>query len=151
MIKITFENKNELNEIYFHDCCFYDYSYSYGERTITLSCDNDWLKRAYQIRFNNVVYHEMIGCCFWGENNCYINWAGYSPCEDIVEKLSQLQAKTDEQMVSNNKKNVSNPAFLLEKSKWNSGIRYVPMLFEFASGDTLIILAEEIFIEVQEW
>ena len=145
MIKITFENKNELNEIYFHDCCFYDYSYSYGERTITLNCDNDWLKREYQIRFNNVVYHEMIGCCFWGENNCYINWAGYSPCEDIVQKLFLLQEKNDIRFVERN------PTLQPEKSKWNSGISYVPMLFEFMSGDRLVIFSEEIQIDIQEW
>ena len=145
MIKITFENKNELNEIYFHDCCFYDYSYSYGERTITLNCDNDWLKREYQIRFNNVVYLEMIGCCFWGENNCYINWAGYSPCEDIVQKLFLLQEKNDIRFVERN------PTLQPEKSKWNSGISYVPMLFEFMSGDRLVIFSEEIQIDIQEW
>ena len=149
---ITFENRNDLNEISFHDCCFYDYCYSYGERIITLRCDNDWLKKEFKICFNNVVYHEMIGCCFWGDESCYINWAGYSPCETIFEKLSQLQAKADEKRVANNKgSGFDSPFFLLKKTNWNSGIQYVPMLFEFASGDTLIILAEEIVVEVHEW
>lgn len=142
MLRFTIENQEKLNEIYFHDSLFFDYAYSYGERTINLTCTNDYIKKEYALQFKNVVYHEMIGCGFWGSDNCYIHWAGYSPCEDVFAKLSQLQAKSDEE---------AKKSSYLPKSKWNAGIQYVPMLFEFNSGDTLTIVAEEIIVEIEEW
>lgn len=142
MLRFTIENQEKLNEIYFHDSSFSDYTYSYTERAIGLTCTNNYVKKEYSLRFNNVVYHEMIGCCFWGENACSdIYWAGYSPCEDVFEKLSKLQAKSEEALKD---------ASCLPKTGWNTGVQYVPMLFEFFTGDTMTILAEEILVEIKE-
>ena len=142
MLRFTIENQEKLNEIYFHDSSFSDYTYSYTERAIELTCKNKYVKKEYCLRFNNVVYHELIGCCFWGENACKdIHWAGYSPCEDVFAKLSELQANAEEE--------TKDASFLL-KTGWNTGVQYVPMLFEFFTGDTLTILAEEILVEIKE-
>lgn len=141
MLRFTIENQEKLNDIYFHDSLFFNYTYSYEERAIELTCTNEYVKKEYSLRFNNVVYHEMIGCCFWGENACSdIYWAGYSPCEDVFAKLSKLQAKSEE---------TKDDSFM-PKTKWNTGVQYVPMLFEFFTGDTLTILAEEILVEIKE-
>lgn len=138
------ENQTELSEMHFHDSVFGNFCYDHFDGTITVTCESECEEKNYTILFKNVIYFEMIGCQFWG-NSCYLNWAGYSPCEDIVQKLFLLQEKNDIRFVERN------PTLQPEKSKWNSGISYVPMLFEFLSGDRLVIFSEEIQIDIQEW
>lgn len=130
------ENKNIINDLYIHDSIFEGYSYDYENRIITFSCDNHYLKKRFKFKFNNVIFSKLQSCCFWGINCCYIY--------DV-----KLRENTDDFHQLMNIKN-TNPDWFKNSYLDKKDIEYITIEFKLNSGDTILIICENIDLEQED-
>ena len=61
---ITYDNRKELDSLYFHDCCFEGFTYDYEAHRITMQCTRrGYMDTVFKLTFNSVVYFTMQGRC----------------------------------------------------------------------------------------
>ena len=125
-MKINFENKNELNKLYIHDSEFFGYCYNYSKRQISFLCDDLYYRKRTQLIFSNVILSNLQSCSFWhsGSSILYVN---------LEENPSQLQELME---IQKEKQDIYEGSYL------DRGIKYLPIVFQLNSGDTLLIICE---------
>lgn len=126
-IHINNDNKNEVDNLYIHDSFFTGYQYNYTERQITLTCNNDYLKKTFFFKFNNVIFSKLESFALWGKgaNIMYIS------LEEDARKLDELTQKYS-----------TTPDYKL--SYLGQETPYLIINFLINSGDELFIICENI-------
>lgn len=127
-MRITYENRNIIEQMQIHDSEFNGFAYDYEHRQITMSCNNIFLKRSYILVFENVVLMHLQSCSFWHGGNS-IMWI------NVIEDNEHL---CDLYHIQN-----SNPE-LYCGSQLDKGINYITMELTINSGDTLLISCESL-------
>lgn len=121
-IKITAENAHKIgNEIDIHGSRLLSYRYNASDKSLVLSCDSFRFKRKYHIRFNNVIYTELL-CSDFTEGYSKITFWEAVPAEWAFKRagLSDLS---------------------MEKS------RYISSVAAASTGKALLIICESIDFE----
>ena len=127
-MRISYENRNIIEQMQIHDSEFTGFAYDYERRQITMSCNNVFLKRSYVLVFENVVLTHLQSCSFWHGGNS-IMWI------NVIEDNEHL---CDLYHIQN-----SNPE-LYCGSQLDKGINYITMELTINSGDTLLISCESL-------
>ena len=72
-MRINYNSKEIIREIYVHDSLFCGFNYNYDERIISFTCKQitvceqiSYCKK-HHFNFNNVIACNMQSCVFWGE------------------------------------------------------------------------------------
>lgn len=133
-MRINYSNKEVLDEQYMHDSEFTGFSYEYDTRQIRFSCENWYMKKISHLLFKNVAYCESQSCGFWGKDIKRIYWVSVDDSPEAMERLRKLQEEKKDRF----------PSFI------ESG-QFLQVLIELISGDTLLIICEELEFEEEEW
>ncbi len=128
-MKIDWNNRNEINKIYVHDCEFTGYSYDYDKRQISLQCEGNFLNLKHSFLFNNVIFTKMQSCTFWhgGDSIMYI------ALEEEETELKILKKIHDEKEY--------------DLTELDEGISYLSIEMLINSGDMLLIICESVDYE----
>lgn len=124
-MNFSWSNREKIDNLYIHDSEFIGYTYSYDTHQILLTCENYFLKKVFYFTFNNVVYHNMQSCSFWGPGNSILCvYLGDKSLHDIFLPIAR------------GAQNDPNPCWEFEK--------YIHIVFEINSGDLLNIFCENV-------
>lgn len=90
-MKITTKNKQFINdEIYIHDSRFQGYTYLEPSGSLTIDCDNLYLKKKFRIQFNKVLYHELMSLGYV-ENVSEIVFWNLVPNQWAFERIGSIK------------------------------------------------------------
>ena len=135
---ITYDNRQDLDSLYFHDCCFEGFIYNYEAHRITMQFTRrGYMDTVFKLTFNSVVYFTMQGCESWGPcQRIYEMWA-----DNTLTELSKLYSdhfiipdRLEEKLIS----------FIDAGRKKAPAL--LPVALQIISGDTLLIICESIDI-----
>lgn len=68
-MKYTLNNAEDISNIRIHDSSFIGFEYKTTESNVCITCDNDYFKKTYFLKFKNVICIHMQSCRFWGSGN----------------------------------------------------------------------------------
>lgn len=129
-MKICTANKSDIREkIYIHDSVITQFIYCYDDKKIIVKLNNLYLKKAFTLTFDYVIYSEIQNCNFWGVGN-------------LVLGLDLFIEKPKLTTLINSKENQKYES--LELMNMN---QYMETAFIFNSGDTITIICKEINFE----
>lgn len=132
-MKINYKNKKEVEKIYVHDAFFETFQYDYIKKEINIKLNNIFINKKHKCTFKEVIYYEIIGIELWGQVERIIDW-------EIVEDSKKLN-----ELVLADKKTDFDYINSLFKRKPN--VKYITTKFTLNSGDTVLIICEEIDID----
>lgn len=127
-MKINWENRKNLDELYIHDSIVECMEYDYNNRTIRFICSNVYLKKIFDFTFKNVIFCNIQSCNFWGEGK-HILVVYLEENEEQLEKLMGIQN--------------SNPRDYFG-SQLVRDIKYIQIGIDFNSGDQILIGCESV-------
>ena len=134
-MKITINNKNDVNVYSFHDCDFKEMNYKYLEESIQFLLYDRYENIIYSLYFEKVIYYDMQSFHMW--INMPTDIHGWGLCEnDILYKLYNLYETQKIKFGS------IQPIHKLKE--------YIGVTFEFVSGDELTIICKSIEIVEQD-
>jgi len=131
-MKINYENKYIINDIYVHDSIFEGFTYKEDEKEVLIEMRNYFLKKTFKIKFCNTIVLNCEMCQFWGRSDNILNWE----IDNVQSFLKDVIKKQKE-----NEK-------LYEFSLLSKGKKYIESRFIQSSGDVITIVCE--YIEFQE-
>jgi len=85
---MVIDRKNilSLKDIHLHDASFEEIVYNHYENKIIIMFKNEWNDPDYNIEFEEVLYHEMTHCDFWGGGYNVICWS-FLDDDEIYDRL----------------------------------------------------------------
>lgn len=128
-------NKEEFDKIYLHDAIFEGFNYDYDKREICFTCKHYDTNKIYNFKFHNVIYSKLQSCSFWnGGNSVYDIYSTEMP-DEFTQLIQDIQ---------------NNAAINFEVSYLNRGITYIAIETTINSGDTLLIVCENVEVSKSE-
>ena len=127
-LDFTHQNEDLINDLYIHDSTFDGFFYNYTKRQIDLVCNNTLRKVRFHFQFNNTLSCYLQSCSFWHGGNSVMDVC-VEKNSPQMDELNKLQEQHKE---------------IYEGSYLDRGIIYMQVKFLLNSGDTLLVICENI-------
>lgn len=132
-MRIEWDNKEEVDNLYIHDSYIKEAEYFYDKRKINLTCEYffDGNHKQFRFTFNNVIFAEVQSCRFWGKSSkSRVSVIYFDKENNSYKELCDIQ---------------NNGSYKF--SYLNCGIKYLPIVIETNSGDVMTIVCESMDYE----
>lgn len=96
IMKFTFKNKKEIQNLYLHDSLFKGFTYDYEERKLSLSIMNEEESGKIVLTFNDILFLKMEAYGLWGKRVERINGIWLEEKSDYMNKAQKLLAEEKE-------------------------------------------------------
>ena len=153
------QNKTELEDLYIHDSFFSGYQFDYNTKTLTFTCQNDFLKKNFVFAFHHVIYTEMQCCDFWTAGQTIL-WLNLREDSSKLRELRKRKAIEEAERVPSSEVireyqeiRKKHPTLMeLENRGRNSigledFVDYFEVEFQLNSGDVLFVICESLSVD----
>lgn len=139
-MRYNYFNKEKIQDLYIHDCVTEGYHYDYYKKQVSFSCKSFWKGDPKEVHciFNDVICCNMQSCKFWCTNGMNILGIYFEDDSEQIESFIQLQNKICQKRTFT----YETPAYLKGEYVSYRNKVYLPLIMEFNSGDTLLIICE---------
>ncbi|HIW51152.1 MAG TPA: hypothetical protein IAA10_09410 [Candidatus Blautia intestinavium] len=128
IMKFTFKNKKEIQNLYLHDSLFKGFTYDYEERKLSLSIMNEEESKKIVLTFSDILFLKMEAYGLWGKGVERINSMWLEEKSDYMNKAQKLLAEEKEKYP--------------ECYEHAPAINYFQINLQVLSGDEISIICE---------